>query len=377
MDIKDFRAGIFIQQYKYKSFSPRKINEEWTWTDSKINTLLSEANRKLGELNAFSLSVPDVDMFIRMHVFKEATTSSRIEGTRTELEDVLKDAEDINPEEIDDWNEVQNYITAMNESLEALGSIPLSSRLLKQAHEKLMSGVRGKDKQPGKYRNSQNWIGGVTLMDATYIPPVHTEINDLMSDLENFLHNNNIDVPHLIRIAIIHYQFETIHPFLDGNGRLGRLLIVLYLVGSGILSKPTLYLSDYFEKNKNLYYDNLTLVREANNLTQWLKFFLVAIIETSKAGISTFLQILKLKELIEEERIVTLGKKIPNAKILVNYLYKKPFISVSDVSGILEVTPTTANSLIKDFVELNILSEFPGQKRNRRFTFREYIELFV
>ena len=178
MDIKDFRAGIFIQQYKYKSFSPRKINEEWTWTDSKINTLLSEANRKLGELNAFSLSVPDVDMFIRMHVFKEATTSSRIEGTRTELEDVLKDAEDINPEEIDDWNEVQNYITAMNESLEALGSIPLSSRLLKQAHEKLMSGVRGKDKQPGKYRNSQNWIGGVTLMDATYIPPVNTEINE-------------------------------------------------------------------------------------------------------------------------------------------------------------------------------------------------------
>ena len=316
-------------------------------------------------------------MFIRMHVSKEAATSSRIEGTKTEIADALKDVKDINPEERDDWNEVQNYIEAMNESIKALEKLPLSSRLLKQTHKWLMRGVRGKDKQPGKYRGRQNWIGGATLKDATYIPPVHTEINDLMGDIELFLHNNAIDVPHLIRIALIHYQFETIHPFVDGNGRLGRLFIALYLVSSGILSKPTLYLSDYLEKNKNLYYDNLTLVRESNNLTQWIKFFLVGIIETSKAGILTFLRILKLKESIEGKRIVKLGKKVPNAKILANYLYKKPFISVSEVSNILGVTPTTANSLIKDFVDLDILREFPGKRRNRRFTFHEYIELFA
>ena len=260
MDINKFRAGNYIQQYEYKSFSPNKINEEWTWTDPKINTLLSEANQKLGELNAFSLYVPDVDMFIRMHVLKEATTSSKIEGTRTDLGDALKDVREIDPEERDDWKEIQNAIKAMNESLKSLESIPLSSRLLKKAHERLMSGVRGMNKQPGEYRNSQNWIGGATLRDATYIPPVHTEVNDLMGDLETFLHNNTIDVPHLIRIALIHFQFETIHPFLDGNGRLGRLFVSLYLVDAGILSKPTLYLSDFLEKNKNLYFENLTLV---------------------------------------------------------------------------------------------------------------------
>ena len=377
MDIKEFRAGIHVQQNKYKSFRPRKINKEWTWTDPKINTLLSEANQKLGELNAFSLSVPDVDMFIRMHVAKEARTSSRIEGTRTEIVDALKVEKDIDPEARDDWNEVQNYIEAMNGSILALEKLPLSSRLLKLAHKRLMRGVRGKDKQPGKYRNSQNWIGGATKQDATYIPPMHTEINDLMSDIENFMHNNTIDVPHLIKIAIIHYQFETIHPFLDGNGRLGRLFIALYLVSSGRLSKPTLYLSDYLEKNKKLYFDNMSLVRESNNLAQWIKFFLVGIIETSKAGIFTFEKILKLKESIEGERIVNLGKKVPNAKKLANYLYKKPFISVSEVSNILGVAPTTANSLIQDFINLKILREFPGIKRNRRFTFHEYIELFV
>lgn len=376
MDINKFRAGNYIQQYEYKSFSPNKINEEWTWTDPKINTLLSEANQKLGELNAFSLYVPDVDMFIRMHVLKEATTSSKIEGTRTDLGDALKDEREIDPEERDDWNEIQNYIKAMNESLKSLESIPLSSRLLKKAHERLMSGVRGMNKQPGEYRISQNWIGGATLRDASYIPPVHTQINDLMGDLENFLHNNTIDVPHLIRIALIHFQFETIHPFLDGNGRLGRLFVSLYLVDAGILSKPTLYLSDFLEKNKNLYFENLTLVRETNNLTQWIKFFLVAIIETSKAGILTFQNILSLKESIEEKIIANLGEKTPNAKLLVTSLYKHPFISVSEVSKLLGVTPKTANSLIKDFENLDILTEFSGKKRNRRFVFHKYFDLF-
>ena len=376
MDIKEFRAGNYIQQHKYKSFSPSKINKEWIWADSEINTLLSEANHKLGELNAFSLYVPSVDMYIRMHVAKEATSSSRIEGTETGMEDALKDVKDIEPEKRDDWSEVQNYIDAMNESLIALESIPLSSRLLKQAHAKLMSGVRGMHKLPGEYRISQNWIGGSTLKDAIYIPPFHSEVNDLMSDLEKFIHNDTIYVPNLIKIAIIHYQFETIHPFLDGNGRLGRMLIPLYLVSVKDLSKPTLYLSYYLEKNKTLYTDNLTLVRETNNLSQWIRFFLVAIIETSKEGISTFQEIIKLKESVEGNRIVNLGTKLPNAKKLINLLYKYPFISVSEVSDLLGVTATTANSLIKDFVKLGILYELTGRKRGRRFAFSEYLDLF-
>jgi len=282
MNIKNYKSGTYKKQYNYSSFTPSKINMEWTWDDSKINTLLSEANKKLGELNAFSLSIPDIDIFISMHKAKEATTSSKIEGTRTEIADALMKEEEVNPEKKDDWKEVQNYISAMNYSIANLEKLPLSNRLIKRAHQQLMQGVRGKHKLPGEYRKSQNWIGGATISDAVFIPPHHNEIDDLMSDLEKFLNNKHINVPHLIRIAIIHYQFETIHPFLDGNGRIGRLLITLYLVTEKILEMPTLYLSDFFERNKSLYYDNLNFTRTSNKLDQWIKFFLVAVLETSE-----------------------------------------------------------------------------------------------
>jgi Fic family protein len=339
--------------------------------------LLAEANLKLGELNAFSLYAPDIDIFIRMHVIKEATTSSRIEGTKTDMEEALLKESEVLPDKKDDWQEVQNYINAMNFAIEKLATVPLSTRLLKETHRRLMYGVRGETKLPGEYRTSQNWIGGATIKDAVFIPPHHTEISALMGDLEKFLHNEQIDVPHLIRIAIAHYQFETIHPFLDGNGRLGRLLITLYLVSTGLLTKPTLYLSDYFEKHKSLYYDNLMLARTANNLGQWIKFFLVAIIETSKKGIATFQHILKLKECIEGEKIVTLGKKVANAKALMDFLYKTPQVTAADVAEALHISPATANALIQDFISLGILLELTGQRRNRLFLFQEYVKLFA
>lgn len=377
MDLSDFKAGQYVQQYQYKSFSPSKINLEWTWQDPKINTLLAEANKKLGELNAFSLYVPDIDFFIAMHVIKEATTSSKIEGTRTGVDEALLSAEEIAPEKRNDWQEVQNYIKALNYSIEKLKEIPLSTRLLKDAHKILLEGVRGESKMPGEYRTSQNWIGGASLKDAVFIPPQHSEISDLMSDLENFIHNDKIDVPHLIRIAIAHYQFETIHPFLDGNGRLGRLMITLYLVSTGLLDKPTLYVSDFFERRKSLYYDNLTFVRTSNNLIQWIKFFLVAVIETSDKGITAFREILKLKENIEGVKLLSLGKRINNGKKLMNFLYSKPLINVKDVENVLGVTTKPANAIIQEFEKLGILKEVTGYKRNRLFLFEKYYKLFT
>lgn len=377
MKIEDFRAGRYQQEYKYKSFIPNTINHEWIWTDPKINSLLSEANLNLGNLNAFSLYVPDVDIFIRMHIVKEATKSSRIEGTQTEMEEALLKNDEIQPEKRDDWKEVQNYIEAMNHSISRLKTIPVSTRLLKESHKILLQGVRGEQKTPGEFRKSQNWIGGSTINDATFIPPPHTEVDNLMSDLENFLHNENINVPSLIRAAIGHYQFETIHPFLDGNGRIGRLLITLQMVGSGVLAKPTLYLSDYFEKHKTLYYDNLNRVRIKNDLVQWIKFFLVAVTETSKRGTETFQGILKLKDKIENEEIIKLGKKHQKAKLLMKKLYANPIVSSNDIVEYLKVTPATANSLIKDFVKIEILKEITGGKRFRLFSFEEYLRLFT
>jgi len=377
MDLLEFKAGHYIQRDKYKSFTPSKVNKEWTWKDAKINTLLSEANKKLGELNAFSLYVPDINFFIAMHVIKEATTSSRIEGTRTGVDEALLSVEEIAPEKRDDWQEVQNYIKALNYSIEKLKDLPLSTRMLKDAHKILMDGVRGESKTPGEYRISQNWIGGATLNDAVFIPPHHTEISDLMGDLENFIHNDKIEVPHLIRIAISHYQFETIHPFLDGNGRLGRLMISLYLVSVKLLDRPTLYLSDFFEKNKALYYDNLTSVRTSDNLIQWIKFFLVAVIETSTKGMETFKEILKLKEKVEGEKIITLGKRINNAKKLISYLYRKPIVNVKEVEKYLNITTKPANAIIKKFENLGILKEITGYKRNRMFLFEDYYKLFA
>jgi len=376
MKIEEFKSGKYTQQDQYKSFPPNRINNSWTWEDTKVNILLADANRKVGALDAFSLHVPDIDIFIEMHVAKEATKSSRIEGTRTEIDEVLKKGSDIPPERRDDWQEVHNYIKAINTSISKLKTLPVSTRLLREAHNILMSGVRGEHRNPGEFRNSQNWIGGATLQDAVFIPPVHTEVNELMSDMENFLHNDQINVPVLVRAAITHYQFETVHPFLDGNGRIGRLLITLYLVGSGLLTKPSLYLSDYFDKHRQLYYDNLNNVRVKNDLTQWIKFFLVGIVETSEKGIETFKAILKLNENIEDKKLPKLGKKIITAKQLLKHLYKKPVVTVQEVQDELDVSLPTANSIVSDFERLEILNEKTGWKRNREFEFTDYLKLF-
>ena len=376
MDISRYKAGNYKKQYGYNSFSPELINHEWVINDAKVNHLLSETDRKLGELNAFSVLIPDVDFFIKMHITKEATKSSRIEGTQTSIEEALQDAEHIDPEKRDDWQEVHNYIEAMNYSILQLDKLPLSNRLLKQTHKKLLQGVRGKHKLPGEFRTSQNWIGGASLKDASFIPPAQDEVPELMSDLEKFLHNDELPIPHLIRIGIAHYQFETIHPFLDGNGRLGRLLITLYLVSNNIINKPALYLSDFFERNRQHYYDNLTIVRTKNQMIQWLKFFLVGVKETAQNSIDTFNAIISLRQDVEDKKIIQLGKRVPYAMELIKYLYSKPIVDANELATALEVNVSTAHRLVQDFEKLGILKEQTGYKRNRIFVFENYLNLF-
>lgn len=376
MNFNEYKSGIWLKQFNYKSFKPTTINTSWVWDDPKINTMLEEATRQIGELNAFTYILPDVDLFIRMHVIKEANTSSRIEGTQTNMDEALMKKEDISPDKRNDWQEVHNYIEALNYSVKELESFPLSNRLIRKTHQMLLSGVRGEHKMPGDFRTSQNWIGGSSISDAIFIPPHPSEVQELMSDLERFLHNDEISVPHLIKIALAHYQFETIHPFLDGNGRIGRLLITLYLVSAGLLKKPSLYLSDFFERHKSAYYDALMHVRTTGNIGHWIKFFLNAVIETSKKGKNTFGAILSLKNEIHEQ-MLTFGKKAETAQKLINYLYTQPFVNLGEVMKALDVSKQSANQIIKDFISKEILIEVTGNQRNRIYYFKKYYDLFV
>jgi Fic family protein len=372
--MKNFKAGTYISQGSYKSFLPERLNREWIIDNMSILSLMSKADRHLGRLDMYSEYV-DIDLFIQMHIAKEATQSSKIEGTQTKMEEAFLNKSDVNIEKKDDWEEVQNYILAMNEAVKLLHTLPFSTRLIKQTHKVLLHGVRGQNKEPGEFRQSQNWIGGATLNDAVFIPPRHSEIADLMSDIEFFANEQSDDIPDLIKIALIHYQFETIHPFLDGNGRTGRLLITLYLVNKGILKRPILYLSDFFERHRMLYYDNLTRVRTHNDISQWLKFFLTGVMETAQKGVDTLAAVMQLKSIVERQ-IDGLGKRGTDARILLDYLYKKPIVSVAETITIINKTPQTAYNLISDLEKQGILKEITGAQRNKMYLFDPYMQLF-
>ncbi|MFZ1317774.1 MAG: Fic family protein [Candidatus Nitrotoga sp.] len=373
--MKKFQSGRVVRQAHYKNFQPNPINRAWVVDDMALIQLLGQADRELGRLDMYSEYIPNIDLFIRMHVLKEATQSSKIEGTQTNMEEALLEKEDVALERRDDWEEVQNYVSAMNKAVTKLHTLPFSARLIRETHKTLMQGVRGKHKQPGEFRTSQNWIGGATIDDAIFVPPVHVSVSELISDIEQFVHNDKQHFPELLKIALVHYQFETIHPFLDGNGRVGRLLITLYLVSRGILKQPVLYLSDFFERNRQLYYDNLMRVREKNDLLQWFKFFLVGVIETAKSSITTFDNILKLQKQVEAQ-IQTLGSRTANAQKVLHYLYQRPMVDAAKVCKVADISSASAYKLIADLEQFGILKEITGGKRGKMYVFDAYLKLF-
>ena len=377
MKLEEYKSGKAIKMNDYKAFIPSKINYNWGWDDTKLDKLLSEANRQIGELNAYSLLIPNVDLYIKMHVKIEANKSSKIEGTKTTIEEDLLDVEDIAPEKKDDWEEVQNYVKATNYGIERIKEgFPVCTRLIREIHGVLMNGVRGEHKTPGDFRTSQNWIGGSMPSTAVYVPPPHTEIAECLSDFEKFMNNEEIDTPDLIKIAILHYQFESIHPFLDGNGRIGRLLIPLYIQSRGMLEKTCLYISDYIERNKEVYYDKLTKVRTHNDLIGWIKFFLEVIIETSKAAKEKFRRVVELT--IEMDKIIMdLPVKPENAKKVIDLLYNEPIVSRKKIIENTGIKFTTLVGVIRAFQEKGILIETTGYSRNQVFSFQIYIDLFL
>lgn len=368
------RIYLAHKQGEYQCFIPPTINREFHLSN-KISQLSEEAMRLVGELNAYSIFVPDVDFFISMHVKKEAVQSSRIEGTNTDIDDVILAEEDVQPERRDNWREVQNYIRALNQSIDNLHHLPLSMRLLNSAHGVLLRGTRGDGKIPGHIRTRQNWIGGASISSALFIPPHMDHLPELLTDLEHYWHNRSLPVPKLVKIAITHYQFETIHPYADGNGRIGRLLITLQLINEGILTKPTLYMSDFFEKNRAAYYGALTEVRERQNLDHWLSFFLEGVIESARSSKDKFTRIMDLRSQYAQ-RILSLGRRAKNADQLLKQLYSNPVTSVAEAAKILSLSTPNANRLVADMVGLGILNEITGFSRNRIFVLDEYVKIF-
>jgi Fic family protein len=369
-----YKTYFYKKEFEYNSFVPSLLNKSFYWENKKIDILLEEANELLGRLDSCALLVPDINSYIRMHITKEATISTRIEGTKTDIDEAVLQKKDISPEKRNDWIEVQNYITAINYSIRQLEKLPLSMRLLKDTHKFLLQDVRGQERLPGEIRTTQNWIGE-NIKNAYFVPPHPEILPDLLSDLEKFWYNEDILVPRLIKVALTHYQFETIHPFCDGNGRIGRLLITLQLINYKILRKPILYISDYFEKNKGLYYDALTITRQTNNIEQWIIFFLSGIINSSKKGAETFEKIIKLR-LRYEDIIRNFGRQAPIGQKLLIYLFSHPIIDIPLISKRLNIVYNTSSSIIKKMVAANMLRPIKTNLNKNLFVLYEYFNLY-
>ena len=374
------RAGKYIKQLTgYRAFIPAPLPPDPPIAiNDVLQASLSNADRALGRLDGSIQTLPDPDLFVFMYVRKEAVLSSQIEGTQSSLINVLEaEAKIFSPDQPSDVAEVINYVHAMNYGLDRLSTLPVSVRLIREIHECLLKGVRGAHREPGELRRSQNWIGpsGCTLEEASFVPPPHDIVPEALSELEKFLHGDH-SMPVLLKVGLAHAQFETIHPFLDGNGRVGRLLITLLLCEGGILHKPVLYLSHYFKRHRQEYYDRLQAVRDKGDWEGWLSFFLQGIEEVSKEAVVTARRIVELRE--KHRRLITerFGRVAAGGITVLESLYSQPITSVSAVRKLTNSSFPAANELVKRFVEHGLLTEKTGQSRNRRFSYDSYIGIF-
>ena len=347
--------------------------------DDEMRTLLSSADRALGRLDGSVEALPNADLFVFMYVRKEAVLSSQIEGTQASLGDVLEaKAQLFDPMRPDDTDEIINYVAAINYGLVRLQTLPLSLRLIREIHEKLMQGVRGQHATPGEFRRSQNWIGaaGATLKNATFVPPPPNDLPQLLSALEKYMHATG-DLPLLIRLGLIHAHFETLHPFLDGNGRMGRLLITFCLCQQSALGKPVLYLSHFLKRHRARYYDLLQATRMDGAWEPWLKFFLQGVTEVANEAAETAKKIVQMREQHRNTLIRELGRGAASGLMLLESLYRRPIFSVSNVADLLGMSSQAANSLTDRFVTLGLVAEITGNKRNRVFRYDPYVALFT
>ncbi len=374
MKLYSNRAGkLYHVQSDYDCFVPESLNSIKINMDDELVDLLEEANNLLGKLDGISNNLPDRDIFISMYVEKEAVVSSQIEGTQASLSDVLQKN---NTEKRKETEEIVNYVHSLNYGIELMDKLPISIRYLKEIHKELLKGVRGENKNPGELRHSQNWIGpqGCNLSNATFIPPSVDKMLEALNDLELYM-NNDSNVSSLIRIALIHYQFETIHPFLDGNGRLGRLLIILWLKYNRYLNYPLLYLSLYFKQNRMDYYSLLMDVRFKGKYEEWIKFFLKGIIEMSSSSIDTINKIAELKERVNNS-INSLNFKNKETYFnVMNYLYRHPYFSSNDLIEEFKLTKPTVSKIIKELVDLNIIVPTSDKQRYVTYKFEKYVEI--
>lgn len=373
------RAGFFMNASSgCKAFVPAPLPPEPPIQyDEDIQSLLSQADRKLGRLDGITQILPNPELFVAMYVKKEAVLSSQIEGTQASFVDVLSaEYNQIDDQRQDDISEVVNYVNAMNWGLEQLETFPLSLRLIKNIHKRLLQNTRGSQRSPGEFRRSQNWIGpaGCNLNTATFVPPTVPDMESALADLEKFFHQED-RIPALVKIALIHAQFETIHPFLDGNGRMGRLLITFWLCQQEILSKPLLYLSYYFKENRSEYYDRLMDVRKKGEWENWVKFFLRGVAEVADEATTSAKAILKIKDEVSK-KLYSMDNGNSNYQRLLDYLFEQPFIKRSDVEKMLGVSNPTAGNIIETFCQMGILQDCTPQKsRNKLYAFAEYLDI--